>query len=84
MLVEPGRVEANLARAEQRVCEAAEDGAQLVVLPEALDCGWTHPSAREHAGPIPNGAACERLRAAARREGVHLCAGFEAHAKAKR
>jgi predicted amidohydrolase len=76
MLVEPGQMEANLTRAEERVREAAARGAQLVVLPEALDCGWTHPSAREHAGPIPGGAACERLRAAARREGVHLCAGL--------
>lgn len=76
MLVEPGRMEANLARAEQRVREAAARGAQLVVLPEALDCGWTHPSAREHAGPIPGGAACERLRAAARAHRVHLCVGI--------
>ncbi|MEO8354257.1 MAG: carbon-nitrogen hydrolase family protein [Chthoniobacteraceae bacterium] len=76
MLVEPGRVEANLARADERVREGAARGARLVVLPEALDCGWTHPSARECAGPIPAGEACERLRAMALREGVHLCAGL--------
>jgi predicted amidohydrolase len=76
MLVEPGRVEPNLARAEDRVHAAAARGAQLVVLPEALDCGWTHPSAREHAGPVPGGATCERLREAARRARVHLCAGL--------
>ncbi|MEQ1862255.1 MAG: carbon-nitrogen hydrolase family protein [Chthoniobacteraceae bacterium] len=76
MLVEPGEVEANLARAEARVREAAARGAQLVVLPEALDCGWAHPCARESAGAIPGGAACERLRDAARRAGVHVCAGI--------
>ncbi len=76
MLVEPGHVEANLARADERVREAAACGAQLAVLPEALDCGWTHPSARGCAGAIPGGEACERLRTIARREGVHLCAGL--------
>jgi predicted amidohydrolase len=76
MLVEPGRVEANLARAEARVRAAASGGAQLVVLPETLDCGWTHPSAHEHAGVIPGGVACERLRDAARQAGVYLCAGL--------
>ena len=76
MLVEPGQIEANLARAEDRVQKAAAQGAQLVVLPEALDCGWTHPSAVGSAGPIPGGAACERLRETARRERVHLCAGL--------
>ncbi len=76
MLVQPGCIEANLTRAEERVREAAAAGAQMVILPETLDCGWTHPSAREFAGPIPGGASCERLRALARREGVHLCAGL--------
>ncbi|MDB6171456.1 MAG: ramA 3 [Chthoniobacteraceae bacterium] len=84
MLVEPGRVEANLARAEERVCEAALRGAQMVVLPETLDCGWTHPSAHGSAGPIPGGVACERLRASARRSGVYLCAGLVEAREARR
>jgi predicted amidohydrolase len=46
------------------------------VLPEALDCGWAHPAARELAGTIPGGGACERLRAAAQRARIHLCAGL--------
>ncbi|MES2568745.1 MAG: carbon-nitrogen hydrolase family protein [Verrucomicrobiota bacterium] len=81
MLVEPGSIEANLARAEAKVREAAARGAQVVVLPETLDCGWTHPSARESAGTIPGGAACERLRAMARSERVYLCAGLVEAAK---
>lgn len=76
MLVEPGCVEANLSRAEHCVRTAAARGAELVVLPEALDCGWGHPSARDEAGTIPDGMACERLRNAARQAGVHLCAGI--------
>lgn len=53
MLVTPGDVAGNLARAEQRIASAAAQGADIVLLPEALDCGWAHPSARELAGAIP-------------------------------
>ena len=76
MLVEPGEPQRNLDRAEQRIAEAAAGGAHIVLLPEALDCGWTHPSAREFAGSIPGGPACERLRAASRQHGVMVCAGM--------
>ena len=76
MLVEPGEILRNLARAEQRIGEAAAGGAQIVLLPEALDCGWTHPSAHEFAGTIPGGKACEQLRAAARQHRIMVCAGI--------
>ncbi|MEI6355793.1 MAG: carbon-nitrogen hydrolase family protein [Verrucomicrobiota bacterium] len=75
MLVEGGRKEANLARACARIAEAAAAGAQIIVLPEALDLGWTHPSALTDAEPVPGGAPCERLRDAAARHGLFVCAG---------
>ena len=43
MLVEGGDKEGNLCRAEERVAEAGRQGAEVVVLPEALNLGWTHP-----------------------------------------
>ncbi|MEQ2010221.1 MAG: nitrilase-related carbon-nitrogen hydrolase, partial [Limisphaerales bacterium] len=43
MLVTPGDVTGNLARAEDRIATAAKRGADIVLLPEALDCGWAHP-----------------------------------------
>ena len=76
MLVEPGEILRNVTRAEHRIGEAAAGGAQIVLLPEALDCGWTHPSARDFADTIPGGPACERLRDAARRHRVMVCAGI--------
>lgn len=76
MLVSPGDVAGNLARAEERIATAAGQGADIVLLPEALDCGWAHPSARGVAGEIPGGGACSRLRAAATRHGVFVCAGL--------
>ncbi|MGC9317957.1 MAG: nitrilase-related carbon-nitrogen hydrolase, partial [Armatimonadota bacterium] len=47
MLVEGGQLQDNLARAERMIQRAAEEDCAIVVLPEALDAGWTHPSARE-------------------------------------
>jgi predicted amidohydrolase len=76
MLVEPGQPAANLERAEQRIGEAATRGAEVVLLPECLDLGWTHPSARKLATPIPEVDSCQRLLAAARRHRIFVCAGI--------
>ena len=76
MYVEPGDAPANLRRARELVARAAEGGANVVVLPEALDCGWTHPSARQLAGPIPGGETFRRLADAAVSCGVYVCAGL--------
>lgn len=69
-------MEANLVRAEKCMAQAAEGGADLVVLPEALEVGWTDPSAAISAAPIPNGAACARLRTVARQHRIRICAGL--------
>lgn len=82
MLVEGGAPRANLARAVARIGEAAARGAQVVVLPEALDLGWTHPSAKAGAEPVPGGGPCEQLRAAAREHRVFVCAGLTERADA--
>lgn len=76
ILVEPGRLDENLTRAETRIAEAAANHADVVVLPEALDCGWTHPSARNLADTIPNGVTCARLRTAAKQHGIMVCGGI--------
>jgi predicted amidohydrolase len=76
MLVEPGEKQANLARAESWIAQAAARGADVVVLPEALTLGWTHPSARALADEIPGGESCARLAQAARANGVLVCAGI--------
>lgn len=76
MLVTPGDAAGNLVRAEDRIATAARQGADIVLLPETLDCGWAHPSAREFAGEIPNGDASRRLRDAAKLHGVFVSAGL--------
>lgn len=76
MLVEPGEQETNLARAETCVREAADQGADVVLLPECLDLGWTHPSARHMATPVPEGSTCQRFVRAAMENNIFVCAGL--------
>ena len=76
MLVVGGEREANLQRAVELIDAGAAQGADLVVLPEAADLGWTHPSARTRAEPIPRGDSFQRLASAARANGVYVCAGL--------
>jgi len=75
LLVEGGKLDENLERAARMVKRASEAGCSIVVLPECLDLGWTHPSARELAAPIP-GRQSEALRAAAEEAGIHVVAGI--------
>ena len=74
--VESGKLEANLACAIRQITLAARRGAQLVLLPETFDLGWTYPDGRHRAEPIPGGRACEALRAVARQHRLHICAGL--------
>ncbi len=76
MHVMGGRKQENLACAEAGIVEAAHAGAQVVLLPEALNLGWTDPSARQEAEPIPDGESCRRLGECARRQSVYVCAGL--------
>jgi len=75
MRVEGGARVRNLAHASELIARAAAEGAQVVVLPEALNLGWTHPSAETEAEEIPGGYTCALLRAAATRHRLHVCAG---------
>lgn len=76
MLVRGGLKEINLSHAEDLICEAAESGAQVVLLPECLDLGWTHPSCRMEAEPIPVGKSFQRLSRAALKNNIYICAGL--------
>ncbi len=79
MLVEAGRPQSNLSRMRTVIEEARQHGADLVLLPELLDCGWCDESAREHARSIP-GETFDTLSQAAADSGVHLCAGLSERA----
>jgi predicted amidohydrolase len=76
MRVEGGEKRRNLRHAEELIAAAAAHGADLVLLPEALNLGWTHPSAVTQADAIPGGESCQLLAAAAQRYRIYLCAGL--------
>lgn len=80
MLVEGGEVERNLNRAAHMVQAAARQGCAVVVLPECLDVGWTDPSARRLAEPIP-GPTSEKLCRVARQFSLFLVAGLTERAE---
>jgi predicted amidohydrolase len=65
----------NLRRAMDMIRKAAKQKCQIAVLPECLDLGWTHPSAREAAETIP-GSRCDALCRAARDYQIAVVAGL--------
>jgi len=75
MLVEGGRPHENLARAVEMIARAGQEGCQIVVLPECLDLGWAHPSARQLAAEIP-GPTSDVLCRAASEAGLFVVAGL--------
>ena len=75
LLVEGGEPERNLERALAMVKVAAENGADVLLLPETLDFGWTHPSALKEAHSIP-GRFSDQLCRMARESNLYICAGL--------
>lgn len=76
MRVVAGDPAQNRARAAEMVAEARRLGADVALLPECCDVGWTDPASHELAEPIPSGATFLALAAAARANGLYVCAGL--------
>ena len=76
MQVVGGDVDVNLRSARRMIGAAAKAGAQVVLLPEALDAGWTHPSGRKLADAVPNGRVCSAYCDAAQEHGLYVCGGL--------
>ncbi|MGI8907092.1 MAG: carbon-nitrogen hydrolase family protein [Candidatus Sumerlaeaceae bacterium] len=75
MLVTGGEVEGNLMRGVAMIADAAAQGCHVVVLPECMDFGWTHSSARNGAQEIP-GPISMRLCSAAHAHRIYVVAGL--------
>jgi len=74
MTVVGGQRDVNLEHAREQIEKAAEAGADIALLPEVMDLGWTHPSALELADRIPGGYTYEKLASAARDNKIFVCA----------
>lgn len=83
MYVMAGQLDANLERACGLIEQAAAQGAQVIVLPECCDIGWTDDRVPELAGPIPGGTAYEAIAGAARQAQIHVVAGLTEASNAK-
>lgn len=76
MLVNGGEREENIRHAVEMIERAAAQGADIALLPECLDLGWTHPSSSLLSDTIPEGESCKALRKAAAENNIHVCAGI--------
>ena len=76
MRVVGGALDTNLEHAREMIEEAAEQGAQLVLLPEAMDLGWTDPSALFLAQPVPRGKSTQLLSSMAKKYQIYICSGL--------
>jgi predicted amidohydrolase len=76
MQVIGGDLDQNLNRAAEHIARAAANGAKIALLPEMMDLGWTHPSARSLSFAIPDGKTCRFLCEQARKSNIFVCAGI--------
>jgi len=76
MKVQPARKNGNLEHAVDLIRRAKKGGADVVLLPEAMDLGWGYPCRPQEADIIPYGRTCRVLSRAARREKIYICSGI--------
>ena len=76
MQVKGGDKAWNMRHALELISEAASNGAQVALLPECMDLGWTHPASQTMAEEIPDGEACKALVRIAREKAIYICAGL--------
>jgi len=76
MKVVGGNRDLNLQHAGEMIAKAADQGADFVLLPEAMDLGWTDPSALSMSEPVPDGKSCSYLSECARKYQLYICSGL--------
>ena len=75
LLIEGGEPERNLNRAIELVEQAKQNNCNLILLPECLDFGWTHPSGIKNSKTIP-GEFSDILCDVASKNKIYICAGL--------
>lgn len=72
MDVRPAATDTRLYRADQLIGEAVELGAELVVLPELFNTGYTYSDENFQRAETMDGATVKWMKRAAHRYGIHL------------
>jgi len=75
LLVEGGEPKRNFERAERMIMEASSHKCDLILLPECMDLGWTHPSALKEAKTIP-GVFSDIICEYAKKYNIYICCGL--------
>lgn len=76
MKVKGNDIDANLENAAGLVATASAAGADIAILPECMDIGWTHPGSLKNAGSIPDGKVFSFLRDLAITNNIFICSGM--------
>ena len=69
---EPGR---NLERASKYIEKAVASKVDMILLPETIDFGWTHPESLRNAEPIP-GEYSQMFCDLAKKNSIWICVGL--------
>jgi predicted amidohydrolase len=75
LLIEGGEPERNIERAEELIFKANQEKCDMILLPECLDYGWTHPSSIKHAKTIP-GKFSDQFSIFAKKYKIFVCLGL--------
>lgn len=66
----------NLNHARELIDKAAANKANVILLPEAMDLGWTDPSALNDAQSIAEGQTSQLLMSLAKKHKIYICSGL--------
>ena len=76
MKVKGNDVNLNLDNASKQVTQAALNEADIAILPECMDIGWTHPGSLVNATSVPDGEVYRILSDIALKNNIYICSGM--------
>jgi predicted amidohydrolase len=75
LLIEGGEADRNFKRTDEILKTAKQANADIALLPECMDFGWTHPEGLKSAEPIP-GKYANLIAEYAKKYSIYICAGL--------
>lgn len=75
MMVDKESKKANIFKAKNMIYEAADKGAEIIVLPEMFNCPYNNKYFREYAETYPNGDTLNMLASVAKEKSIFIIGG---------